>query len=66
MADGSESGIVRTGNSSNWRELAAISLTLRAAAPRLRNQVLLIETDNLVTKAYINHLGGRKPVLSRL
>ena len=53
-------------NSSNWRELTAVSLTPRAAAPRLRNQVLLIETDNLVTKAYINHLGGRKPVLSAI
>ena len=53
-------------NSSNWRELTAVSLTLRAAAPRLQNQVLLIETDNLVTKAYINHLGGRKPVLSAI
>ena len=53
-------------NSSNWRELTAVSLTLRAAAPQLRNQVLLIETDNLVTKAYINHLGGRKPVLSAI
>ena len=53
-------------NSSNWRELTAVSLTLRAAASRLRNQVLLIETDNLVTKAYINHLGGRKPVFSAI
>ena len=28
--------------------------------------MLLIETENLVTKAYINHLGGRKPVLSAI
>ena len=28
--------------------------------------MLLIETDNLATKAYINHLGGRKPVLSAI
>ena len=53
-------------NSSNWRELTAVSLSIRAAAPLLRNQVLLIETDNVVTKACINHLGGRKPVLSAI
>ena len=51
-------------NSSNWRELTAVSHTLRAAAPMLRNTVVLIETDNIVTKAYINHMGGRKPMLN--
>ena len=29
-----------------------------------QGQVLLIEKDNLVTKAHANHLGGRKTVLS--
>ena len=53
-------------NSSNWRELTAVSLTLQAAAPQFRNQVLLVETDNKVTEAYINHLGGRKPILSAI
>ena len=53
-------------NSSNWKELTAVSLSIQSAAPRLRNQVLLIETDNAVTKAYIHHLGGRKPVLSAI
>ena len=53
-------------NSSNWRELTAVSHTLRAAAPMLRNTVVLIETDNIVTKAYINHMGGRKPILNAI
>ena len=53
-------------NGSNWRELTAGSLSIQSAALRPRNQVLLIETDNLVTKAYINHLGGRMPVLSAI
>ena len=32
----------------------------------LRNTVVLIETDNIVTKAYINHMGGRKPMLNAI
>ena len=53
-------------NSSNWRELTAVCFTLQAAAPRFRNKVLLIETDNNTTKAYLNHMGGRSRVLSAI
>ena len=52
--------------SSNSRELHAVlySMMAVAAAPRLRNSVVLIEADNSTTKAYINHLGGRSRFLS--
>ena len=50
--------------SSNSRELHAVLYSMMAAAPRLRNSVVLNETDNSTTKAYINHLGGRSRFLS--
>ena len=46
--------------------MTAVPLSIQSAAPRLQYQELLIETDTTVTKAYINHLGGRKPVLSAI
>ena len=51
--------------SSNSRELHAVLYSMMAAAPRLRNSVVLIETDNSTTTAYINHLGGRSRFLPR-
>ena len=45
--------------SSKSGESHAILYSMMAAAPRLRNSVVLIETDNSTTEAYINHLGGR-------
>ena len=50
--------------SSNSRELHAVLYSVMAAAPRLRNSVVLVETDNSTTMAYVNHLGGRSRFLS--
>ena len=50
--------------SSNSRELHAVLYSTMAAAPRLRNLVVLVETDNSTTMAYVNHLGGRSRFLS--
>ena len=50
--------------SNNARELSGVKLRVRAALPSLRGQVVLVETDNKVTQAYINHLGGRSPFLN--
>ena len=50
--------------SSNSRELHAVLYSVMAAAPRLRNSVVLMETDNSTTMAYVNHLGGRSRFLS--
>ena len=50
--------------SSNSRELHAVLYSVIAAAPRLRNSVVLVETDNSTTMAYVNHLGGRSRFLS--
>ena len=50
--------------SSNSRELHAVLYSVMAAAPRLRSSVVLVETDNSTTMAYVNHLGGRSRFLS--
>ena len=50
--------------SSNSRELHAVLYSVMAAAPRLRRSVVLVETDNSTTMAYVNHLGGRSRFLS--
>ena len=50
--------------SSNSREWHAVLYSMMAAAPRLHNTVVLCETDNLTTMAYVNHLGGRSRFLS--
>ena len=47
------------GMSSNARELSGVKLTVKAGLEHFRNRVVLVETDNKVTQAYINHLGGR-------
>ena len=52
------------GMSSNAIELSEALLTVQAALPALRNKQVLVETDNKVTQAYINHLGGRSRFLN--
>ena len=52
--------------SSDARELSGVKLTVKAALPSLRGRVVLVETDNKVTQAYINHLGDRSPFLSSI
>ena len=49
--------------SSNSRELYAVLYSMMAAAPRLKNAVVLVVTDNSTTMAYVNHLGGRSGFL---
>ena len=54
------------GNEQDARELSGVKLKVRAALPSLRGRVVLMETDNKVTQAYINHLGGRSPFLNSI
>ena len=51
---------------SNSRELPAVLYSTMAAAPRLKHSVVLVETDNSTTMAYVNHLGGRSRFLSEV
>ena len=44
--------------SSNARELSGVKLTVKAGLEHFRNRVVLVETDNKVTQAYINRLAG--------
>ena len=53
-------------HSSNWRELTAVALSLKSSASQMRQKVVLVETDNNTTKAYINHMGGRGVLLSSI
>ena len=43
-----------------------VKLTVKAGLEHFRNQVVLLETDDKVTQAYINHSGGRSPFLSSI
>ena len=52
--------------SSNTRELHAVLYSTMAAVPRLKNSVVFAETDNSITMAYVNHLGGRSRLLSEV
>ena len=54
------------GMSSNAQELSGVKLTVKAGLEHSRNRLVLMETDNEVTQAYINHLGGRSPFLSSI
>ena len=49
--------------SSNGRELKAVLLSVKAAISHLAGHIVLVETDNKVTMAYINHMGGRSRFL---
>ena len=53
-------------NSSNWREMTAVLLSLKSCASMMSQKVVLIETDNISTKAYINHMGGGTIMLSSI
>ena len=52
--------------SSNAWELNSVKLTVKAGLEHFRNRVVLVETDNKVTQAYINHLGGRSVFLCNI
>ena len=52
--------------SSNTQELSNVKLTFKAGLKHFRNWVVLVETDNKVTQAYVNHLGGQSPFLSSI
>ena len=44
--------------SSNGRELTDVLFSTMVAAHHVTNEVVLAETDNITTKANINHMGG--------
>ena len=52
--------------SSNARELSGVKLMVKARLEHFRTQVVLVETDNKVTQAYINHFGGRSVFLNSI
>ena len=54
------------GMSSNARELSGVKLTIEASLEHFWNRLVLVETDNKVTQAYINHLGGRSIFLNSI
>merc|ERR1712185_515354 len=39
---------------------------VQAALPALCNKQVLVETDNITTRAYVNHLGGRSRFLNNI
>ena len=50
--------------SSNWRELKAVHLALLAFAPLISGHAVLIRTDNITAKAYLDKQGGDEISLS--
>ena len=48
------------------QELSGIKLTVKAGLGHFRNRVVLVEIDNKVTQAYIDHLGGRSLLLNSI
>ena len=50
----------------NARELSGVKLTVKACLEHFRNRVVLVETDNKVTQAYIDDFGGRSVFLNRI
>ena len=50
--------------SSDAQELFGIKLMVKASFEHFRNRVVLVETDNEVTEAYINHMSGQSPFLN--
>ena len=52
--------------SNNARELSNVKLTVKAGLDYFCNGVVLVETDNRVTQAYINHLGGSSLFLNSI
>ena len=51
---------------SNYRELMAVLLCLKAFATDIKGEVVQILSDNITTVAYISHLGGPANDLSQL
>ena len=58
--------LTKEGMSSNAQELSSVKLTIKAGLEHFRNWVVLVGTDNMVTQAYINHLGGWSPFLNSI
>ena len=54
------------GMSSNARELSDVKLTIKAGLEHFRNGVVLVETDDKVTQAYVSHLGRWSPFLNSI
>ena len=52
--------------SSNAQELSSVKLMIKASLKHFCNQVVLVETNNKVTQAYINHLGGQSLFLNSI
>ena len=52
--------------SSSAREHSGVKLTVKAGLKHFRNRVVLVETNNKVTQAYINHFGGRSVFLNSI
>ena len=51
---------------SNYRELLAVLRSLMSFKSTLKGKVVQILSNNITTVAYMNHLGGSNPVMSRL
>ncbi|MES9880717.1 MAG: reverse transcriptase domain-containing protein [Sedimenticola sp.] len=51
---------------SNFRELAAVYLGLKSFSSQLKGNAVTVLSDNIVTCAYLNHLGGPTPSLTNL
>lgn len=51
---------------SSWRELMAVLRAMQHYREELRNQNILVRSDNTVTVAYINNGGGRHEYLCRI
>ena len=52
--------------SDNAWELSGVKRTVKAGLEHFRNRVVLDETNNKVTQAYIHHSWGRSPFLSSI
>ena len=52
--------------SSNGRELKGVLLSVKAATSALTGKRVLVETDNMTTMAYINHMGGRSQFINSM
>jgi hypothetical protein len=52
--------------SSNYRELLAIFMTVHTFKDRLKDKHVQVLTDNVSAMAYVNHKGGPCPKLSKL
>ena len=51
---------------SNYRELMTVVLALKSFKPYIEGKTVQLLSDNIVTVAYINHLGGPCPKLTEL